>query len=74
MKEYRRSQFTITKPRQREKSKFIRVIFGPRQVGETTLITQLLKNRRSSYTYNSADSVESSGKDELQPERRGDII
>lgn len=61
MKEYRRPQYNIIEPRLREKRKFIQVISGPRQVGKTTLIRQLLENSLVSNTYISADSFGGSG-------------
>lgn len=61
MKEYRRFQYRIIEPRLREKRKFIQVISGPRQVGKTTLIRQLLENSSLSGTYVSADSFTGSG-------------
>jgi predicted AAA+ superfamily ATPase len=47
---------TLTK-RILEPRLFIQVIFGPRQVGKTTLVTQLLKNTRLPNLYETADAV-----------------
>ena len=62
MKEYRRPQYRIIEPRLREKRKFIQVISGPRQVGKTTLVRQLLENSGESYTYATADNIEGTGR------------
>jgi predicted AAA+ superfamily ATPase len=62
MKEYRRPQFQIIDPRLKEKRRFIQVISGPRQVGKTTLIKQLLDNCGISNTYISADNIEGTGR------------
>jgi hypothetical protein len=61
MKEYRRPHYSNLKSRLAEKRNFIQVIAGPRQVGKTTLIRQLLENRVDSSSYVSADSYEGSG-------------
>ncbi len=36
---------------------FIQVIYGPRQVGKTTLVRQFLENTKMEYHYSSADAV-----------------
>lgn len=43
-----------------EPRKFIQVLMGPRQVGKTTMITQLVKEIKSSYQFESADAVPAS--------------
>lgn len=62
MTEFRRPQYKTLKPRLGEKRKFIQVISGPRQVGKTTLITQLLKTSSIPWTYVSADAIIGQGK------------
>jgi uncharacterized protein len=62
MKEYRRPQYEIVAKWLTEKRKFIQVISGPRQVGKTTLISQLLDRSVIPNTYISADSVIGSGR------------
>ena len=47
---------TLTK-RILEPRLFIQVIFGPRQVGKTTLVTQVLKDTRLPNLYETADAV-----------------
>ncbi len=42
-----------------EERKFIQVIFGPRQVGKTTMVNQFLKDSSIPYHYVSADGVPS---------------
>jgi uncharacterized protein len=44
-----------------EPRKFIQVLLGPRQVGKTTLITQLIDKRKSAHHFVSADAVPASG-------------
>ncbi|MDR2118956.1 MAG: ATP-binding protein [Tannerellaceae bacterium] len=41
----------------KEPGKFIQVIVGPRQVGKTTMVTQLLAQLTTPYLYESADAV-----------------
>ena len=40
-----------------EQLNFIQVVTGPRQVGKTTMILQLLKNTTLGYTYEAADAI-----------------
>src|SRR3954469_20037760 len=40
-----------------EPRKFIQVIMGPRQIGKTTLVTQLVKKISSGYHFVAADAV-----------------
>lgn len=42
----------VTEPR-----KFIQVLMGPRQVGKTTMASQMLKNVSAPYIFESADAV-----------------
>ncbi len=52
-----RSLFGPLKQRIEEPRRFIQVIFGPRQVGKTTLVRQVIKEYSHAYTYESADAV-----------------
>ena len=61
MKEYRRPQFTVLNKRLSEKRKFIQVITGPRQIGKTTIIRQLLESSDTRSAYISADMYDGSG-------------
>jgi predicted AAA+ superfamily ATPase len=54
---YERPYFNQVKSRIEEPRKFIQVILGPRQVGKTTMINQLLSRLSIPYTYESADAV-----------------
>jgi len=54
---YERSELQIVKRRVNEPRKFIQVISGPRQVGKTTLITQLCDQLAFQYQYEAADAV-----------------
>jgi predicted AAA+ superfamily ATPase len=51
-----RIQIKQLKLRLQEPRKFIQVIFGPRQVGKTTMIKQLLQQVSMPYIYESADA------------------
>ena len=44
----------------KEPRKFIQVLMGPRQVGKTTMITQLIKEINTAYQFESADAVPAS--------------
>lgn len=46
--------------RTQEPRKFIQVLFGPRQVGKTTMISQLIKKTKISHHFVSADAVAAS--------------
>lgn len=52
---YRRQQFSELEKRLSEDRRFIQVISGPRQVGKTTLVLDVLKNQGSLFRYASAD-------------------
>jgi len=54
--EFFRKEFFLIKERLAEKRKFIQVIVGPRQVGKTTLINQLILNENILFHYETADS------------------
>ncbi len=56
--EYIRPLISILKKRlENEPRRFIQVIYGPRQVGKTTLVQQFLKQTALPYHYASADAV-----------------
>lgn len=46
--------------RMQEPQRFLRVIMGPRQVGKTTLVTQLAGKAKIDYLFVSADSIAAS--------------
>jgi hypothetical protein len=52
-----RSQIQLVENRINEPRKFIQVIVGPRQVGKTTLVTQMLEKVTMPYTFESADGI-----------------
>ncbi|MDD4192912.1 MAG: ATP-binding protein [Mangrovibacterium sp.] len=54
---YERPHLKQVKARVEESRKFIQVILGPRQVGKTTMVNQLLSRLSISYVYESADAV-----------------
>lgn len=57
---YKRAVYPNLEKRLHEKRKFIQVLMGPRQVGKTTLITQLLERTKLPHHFASADSVPNS--------------
>lgn len=54
---YERPYLKQVKSRVEEPRKFIQVILGPRQVGKTTMVNQLLSQLSISYVYESADAI-----------------
>jgi uncharacterized protein len=54
---HERPHLKTLKTRISESRKFIQVIAGPRQVGKTTLVTQLMHNLSIPYIYDSADAI-----------------
>jgi predicted AAA+ superfamily ATPase len=54
---FERSHLQTLIKRVQEPRKFIQVVIGPRQVGKTTLITQLIKKVNIPYHFVSADTV-----------------
>ncbi|MEZ7874228.1 MAG: ATP-binding protein [Bacteroidales bacterium] len=54
---FERPYLKLIKPRIEEPRKFIQVILGPRQVGKTTMITQLLSQISIPNLYESADAI-----------------
>ena len=54
---YERSELEVLRKRVKEPRKFIQVISGPRQVGKTTLATQLYNQLSVPALYQSADAV-----------------
>jgi uncharacterized protein len=54
---YERPYLKQVKSRIEEPRKFIQVILGPRQVGKTTMVNQLLSTLSVLHTYESADAV-----------------
>ena len=53
---YKRSYYSLLKKRIAEPRRFIQVVTGPRQVGKTTLVHQLLKDSEIPSVYASADA------------------
>ena len=54
---FERIHLQTIKKRINESRKFIQVILGPRQVGKTTMMTQLLSQINIPYTFESADAI-----------------
>lgn len=57
MTEYIRSQYNILRERISESRRFIQVLAGPRQVGKSTLVGQVLRDVDVPYTLENADGV-----------------
>ena len=57
---FQRSHLQVLAKRISEPRKFIQVLFGPRQTGKTTLVTQLTDQKRVGYHFTSADAVAAS--------------
>jgi len=54
---YKRPHYQQLKSRIEEPRKFIQVIMGPRQVGKTTVVSQVVKDLNTPYSFLSADDV-----------------
>jgi hypothetical protein len=54
---HQRPHIKIIKKRMSEERQFIQVLSGPRQVGKTTLVNQLMDEINTPYVYDSADAV-----------------
>jgi len=61
-----RSYIEVLKKRIEEPRNYIQVVMGPRQVGKTTLINQLLQKSTIGFVFESADAVMNSGAEWLQ--------
>lgn len=57
---YQRKKIELLEKRINERRRFIQVVMGPRQVGKTTLVSQLLKKVRIPNFFVSADAVANS--------------
>lgn len=54
---YQRAEYKIVTNRLKEPRKFIQVVMGPRQVGKSTVIKQVLQDLDTPYRFYSADNV-----------------
>jgi len=54
---YKRAQYETLAKRMAEKRRFIQVIMGPRQVGKSTLMKQVVKNQDVPYLFYTVDAV-----------------
>lgn len=54
---YKRAEYTTIKKRVEEQRKFIQVVMGPRQVGKSTVVKQVLQELDMPYQFYSADNV-----------------
>lgn len=57
---FERSTVKVLRHRMNEPRRFIQVLMGPRQVGKTTIVTQVLANLGVRYTFETADAVPAS--------------
>ena len=58
MAEYIRAQYNILRERIYEPRKFIQILAGPRQVGKSTLVGQVLNDVTIPYTFENADGID----------------
>ncbi len=63
MAEYIRKQYNTLKARIAEPRKFIQVLAGPRQVGKTTLVAQVVKDINVPFTLENADGIAPNNKE-----------
>ena len=54
---YKRKQYQTIKSRMEEPRRFLQVVLGPRQIGKTTVVKQVLKDLDFPYQFFSADNV-----------------
>lgn len=54
---YKRSEYQVIKKRLEEPRKFIQVVTGPRQVGKSTVVKQVLQALETPYQFFAADNV-----------------
>ncbi len=54
---YKRAEYQIIKSRLEEPRRFIQVLMGPRQVGKSTVVKQVLQDYEGEYLFFSADNV-----------------
>ena len=54
---YKRAEYQVIKSRMEEPRKFIQVVMGPRQVGKSTVVKQVLQDLNMPYQLFSADNV-----------------
>ena len=57
---YKRAEYQTIKSRLEERRKFIQVVMGPRQVGKSTVVKQVLGDLDTPYQLFSADNVPAS--------------
>lgn len=57
---YKRSEYKTIKSRMEEPRRFIQVFMGPRQIGKSTVVKQVLKDMNTPYQFFSADNVPAS--------------
>lgn len=57
---YKRAEYQIIKSRLEEPRRFIQVVMGPRQIGKSTVVKQVLQDLDLPYSFFSADNVPAS--------------
>lgn len=63
---YKRNQYTVLLKRLEEPRRFIQVVVGPRQVGKTTMVKQVLQDIHIPYTIDTADGADADDKDWIE--------
>ncbi|MDE7350578.1 MAG: ATP-binding protein [Muribaculaceae bacterium] len=59
---YKRTEYQVIKSRMEEPRRFIQVVMGPRQVGKSTVVRQVLKDLDLPFQFFSADNVPATDK------------
>lgn len=54
---YKRAEYQVITRRLKEPRRFVQVVMGPRQVGKSTIVKQVLKDLDAPYMFYSADNV-----------------
>ena len=57
---YKRAEYQVIKSRLEEKRKYIQVVMGPRQVGKSTVVKQVVQDLKIPCQLFSADNVPAS--------------
>jgi len=64
---YKRAEYQVIKERLEEPRKFIQVVMGPRQVGKSTVVKQVLHDLDIPFQQFSADNVPATFRDKFSP-------
>ena len=72
--DYIRKQYHTLRARIQEPRRFVQVLAGPRQVGKSTLIRQVLRDITIPYTIEVADAVNPKDSDWIRRVWEGDFV